>query len=183
MKTFVEVGCCYFNTLRPLCDKGWKGIMIDPVKIALEKIENHPNLIKLACAIDKEIGIATLTKLKDEYYKNPEYQDYAGMSSIHPQNVLKNEIYYPEWLEEIQVSTIPLSQVLSMLHIDTIDYLKIDTEGKDLDVLYSIDFSKCDIKVIRVESWHLGDEIFVDFFEKNNYFIEQFERDIVAIKI
>lgn len=157
--------------------------MIDPVKLALNQIENHPNLTKLVCAIDTQIGTATLTKLKDEYYLDPNNRDHAGMSTIHPINVLRNNINYPEMLEDIEVCTIPLSQVLSMLDITTIDYLKIDAEGKDLDVLYSIDFDICDIKLIRVESWHLGEEILVDFLEKNHYFIEQFERDIIAIKI
>ena len=32
MKIFVEIGCCYFDTLYPLLDQGWKGYMVDPIK-------------------------------------------------------------------------------------------------------------------------------------------------------
>ena len=38
MKIFVEIGCCYFDTLHHLLDEGWVGYMIDPVGEYLDKI-------------------------------------------------------------------------------------------------------------------------------------------------
>ena len=38
----------------------------------------------------------------------------------------------------------------------TVDYLSLDIEGAELDVLRSIDFDEIDIKVISIEINHIG---------------------------
>ncbi len=51
MKIFVEIGCCYFDTLHPLLDEGWVGYMIDPVGEYLDRIPHHDNLTKVEAAV------------------------------------------------------------------------------------------------------------------------------------
>ena len=43
MKTFVEIGCCYFETLHHLLNEGWRGFMIDPVVDYLDKLPKKQN--------------------------------------------------------------------------------------------------------------------------------------------
>jgi len=93
MKTFVEIGTSSFNTLRHLCDKGWKGVMVEPIEIALNQILDHDNLIKVNGAIDKDFNIRTLTKLKDEFWNDPNIdRDYLGMASLQSNNILNQEL-------------------------------------------------------------------------------------------
>jgi len=54
MKIFVEIGCCYFDTLYHLLDEGWVGYMIDPVGEYLDKIPQLPGLTKIESAVTSQ---------------------------------------------------------------------------------------------------------------------------------
>jgi hypothetical protein len=93
----------------------------------------------------------------------------------------------PQYIEEIDIACVPFNFLMEQLNIKEIDYLKIDTEGLDFDIIKSIDFNLFDIKLIKTEYEHISDqgytlEEMVDFLKENNYIVEVFERDIVAIK-
>jgi FkbM family methyltransferase len=181
MKTFVEIGSSGFDTLRHLCDQGWKGIMVDPIEIALDQVPEHDNLIKVYGAIDKDFSIRTLTKIKDKYWNDNDFdRDYLGMASLSPESAVHDLI--PEILENVEVACTTFEFLMNQLNINTIDYLKIDAEGLDYDILSSIDFNKFDIKVIRAEHEHLDPILFVDLLSKNNYFVDVLRYDIIAIK-
>jgi FkbM family methyltransferase len=182
MKTFVEIGTSSFNTLRHLCDKGWRGIMVEPIEIALNQIPDHENLVKIQGAIDKEFSIRTLTKLKDEYWDDETIdQDYLGMASLHSETILKDD-FYKDMIEQVEVGCVTFEFLMDQLGITEIDYLKIDAEGLDYDILNTIDFNKFNIKVIRAESQHIDLSLLVDLLEKNNYFVDTLNYDIIAIK-
>ena len=160
MKTFVEIGTSNFNTLRHLCDKGWKGIMVEPIEIALNKVPDHDNLIKVIGAIDKENTIKKLTKIKNEYWDTLPDKDYLGMASIWENAPIKNANL--QYIEEIEVGCVTFEFLMEQLGITEVDYLKIDTEGLDYDILNSIDFNKFNIKAIRAEHQHVNLSLLVD---------------------
>ena len=183
MKTFVEIGTSSFNTLRHLCYKGWRGIMIEPIETALNKIPDHENLIKVQGAIDKEFSIRTLTKLKDEYWDDKTIdRDYLGMASLHSESVLIQDNFYKDMIEQVEVGCVTFEFLMDQLGITEIDYLKIDTEGLDYDILSTIDFNKFNIKAIRAEHQHVDVSLLVDLLEKNNYLVDILNYDIIAIK-
>ena len=53
--------------------------------------------------------------------------------------------------QEIQVSAYKLQTLLDKHQITEVDYLSLDTEGNELDVLQSIDYEKVVIKIMTVE--------------------------------
>ncbi|KAJ8314217.1 hypothetical protein KUTeg_008778 [Tegillarca granosa] len=55
---------------------------------------------------------------------------------------------------EIQVQCFPLYSILLALNQSTIDFLSLDVEGSELDVLQTIPFDKVDIKMITAEVAH-----------------------------
>ena len=182
MKTFVEIGTSSFNTLRHLCDKGWRGVMVEPIEVALNQIPDHENLIKVQGAIDKDFSIRTLTKLKDEYWDDETIdKDYLGMASLHSEAVLKDD-FYKEMIEQVEVGCVTFEFLMDQLGITEIDYLKIDAEGLDYDILSTIDFNKFNIKAIRAEHEHIESSLLVDLLEKNNYLVDILNYDIIAIK-
>lgn len=183
MKTFVEIGTSSFNTLRHLCDKGWKGVMVEPIETALNKIPDHDNLIKVSGAVDKDFNIRTLTKLKDKFWDDPNIdRDYLGMASLQPNNILSQDNFYQDMIEEIEIGCVTFEFLMEQLGITEVDYLKIDTEGLDYDILNSIDFNKFNIKAIRAEHQHVDMSLLVDLLEENNYLVDILENDIIAIK-
>ena len=100
---------------------------------------DHDNLIKVIGAIDKENTIKKLTKIKDEYWDTLPDKDYLGMASIWENAPIKNANL--QYIEEIEVGCVTFEFLMEQLNITEVDYLKIDTEGLDYDILNSIDFN------------------------------------------
>lgn len=182
MKQFIEIGSSHFNTLRYLCDKGWKGIMVDPIKIALDKVPNHIALTKINLGIHPKPGNYDFVKIKDEKFFSWE-KDYQGSATFsNTMNFYEHQ--HPD-KEKISVSCITFNELCSQNKVSKIDYLKLDTEGMDLDILKSIDFDKYQIKFIRAE--HNGNDIrkkeTKELLESKGYLVESFQEDLVGVKI
>lgn len=144
MKTFVEVGSCYFNTLNELSDSGWRGVILEPVKKYLDKLEQKPNVQYINAAIDVKSGTREMRIASDELVL--EDPDFAGMSSfINPNEVLS---------ERILVNTITFEKMISFTGITQIDYLKLDTEGYDGFLILNYPFHIIKPKFIQFESKH-----------------------------
>lgn len=60
--------------------------------------------------------------------------------------------YNSDSIEKILLPAQRLDSILANHTIDHIDYLSLDTEGNELEILQSIDFSKIHIHVISVEN-------------------------------
>jgi len=180
MKTFVEIGCCYFNTLHSLLDEGWAGYMIDPVGEYLDKIPNHPNLTKIEAAVTAhqlyKTPSVSLTYITEQHYASFDEQakkDFHGMGSTQPfrTNILSGKIskYNDGDIATKVVPAISLNWLIDYFKIPKIDLLKIDTEGADFDILASIDLSKIEIPEIKIEHKHYDDIFLGRYLELNNY--------------
>jgi FkbM family methyltransferase len=182
MKTFVEIGTCDFDTLRPLCDSGWRGIMVEPYQPFLDNIEDHDNLIKVNNAVGLYDGTTSYRKVKQELVEKLVDESYKGMGTITSITPFDTSNDYIDKLEEHQVSVITFDTLMTTLDITEIDYLKIDTEGMDFDILKSIDYIKYKINVIKMEHSYCDEKLVIDFLINNGYHCELFIDDIIAIK-
>jgi len=188
MKTFVEIGTCDFWTLRHLCDRGWRGVMVEPHKPFLDNIPDHPNLIKVNKAMESFDGTTTYTKIKDdEHFEDPDWEKfgvdlYRGMGSTYTGNVLNVHPDYVGKTESYEVPAITFDSLMSELGITEIDYLKIDVEGGDLPIFDSIDFYKYNINIIKMETGYCDPDYVADVLDDLGYHTEFFENDILAFK-
>ena len=70
-----------------------------------------------------------------------------------------------------------------LVHKTKIDYLSLDTEGNELEILNTIDFTKYDIKAITVENNDYDDKFHKFFADKKDYkFVTRLGCDEVYIK-
>ena len=182
MKTFVEIGTCDFDTLRSLCDSGWKGVMVEPYQPFLDNIENHQNLTKVNKAVGLYNGTGTYRKVKQEFVEKWGDNAYNGMGTITNITTFDSTKDYIDSLEEHEVSLITFDTLMTEYGITEIDYLKIDTEGMDFDILKSIDYTKYKINVIKMEHSYCDENLVIDFLNNNGYHCELFIDDIIAIK-
>ena len=185
MKTFIEIGCCYFNTLYPLLEQGWKGYMVDPIGEYLDKIPLHNNLTKIEAAVTAQrlyktptIGLTYASKEHYAHLNEIERRDYDGMGSTQPFrtgfSLGQFGNYKPGDIQTKIVSTISLNWLIDYFKISKIDLLKIDTEGADFDILASIDLKKIEVEEIRIEHKHY-DDIFMDAYFKIKGYTTQFD--------
>lgn len=82
----------------------------------------------------------------------------------------------------INVKTEKLNTILDKYNIKNIDFLSIDTEGSELDILKTLDFNNYSIDVITIED-NYNDKKLMDFFISRNYsFIKQIRCDKIFKK-
>jgi len=189
MKTFVEIGSSFFNTLQPLCEAGWKGVIVEPQREALDLIPEHDNLIKVEGAISTNFEVRILKRIKPSLWDSIEDKDFIGMASLSYESPIYKK-FDPYYVEDLEVGCVTFEFLMDQLGITEIDYLKIDVEGLDFDIIKSINFDKFNIKYIKFEYEHsqdLGYTILemLDFLKERNYFTELYETpsDIIAIKL
>jgi len=82
----------------------------------------------------------------------------------------------------VDVQTVTLNNILDKHNIRNVDFLSIDTEGSELDILSTLDFSKYNIDVITIED-NYNDSELINFFEQRDYsLVEKIECDKIFQK-
>jgi FkbM family methyltransferase len=120
----------------------WTGIVAEPAKTRHDALRRNRN-----CAMD--FRCVWSRSGETVMFNEPRLPD---LSTI---DVFSNSDQWASRREggtKYPVETISLNDLLSQNHAPSrIDYLSIDTEGSELDILTAFDFDKYDVKVITVE--------------------------------
>lgn len=132
-------------------ERNWKGICIEPLPEVYNKLcKNRNNSINLNLAIDKKNDIVNFV-CNNGYTEMlsgiQDYLDHRHINRINTENALtgaKTNI--------IQVTTKPLKDIFLENKINHVNYLSIDVEGAEKQVIESIDFDQVFIDVIGFEN-------------------------------
>lgn len=148
---YVDVGCYHphkGSLTNLLYKRGWSGMNIDISKTSIDLF----NLIRkkdinLNCAISNFIG-------ETNFYEN---------SLINQQNsLIKNNNNQ----SEKKISCFTLDKILEKHKINNLDYLNVDVEGNELNVIKSINFKKYKPLLISIES---NDIILEDYLKDDTF--------------
>ena len=152
---FVDVGAhdgvLINNTLYFENTNNWTGINIEPIKKVYDMLViNRPNSINLNCAVCNYDGetdficnagyTEMLSGIKDNY-------DQRHFERLKRENDIKGST-----TEIIKVNTKKLETIFKENNISHVNYLSIDVEGAEFEVIKSIDFDKVFIDVIGFEN-------------------------------
>lgn len=112
----------------------------------LEKNTKGKNISCFNYAICKEDGYSNFY-----LYNNPCEDDFSGCNSIYERSILKNE--YNRKTKKILIQTKSLDDLCDKRNIKEIDFLKIDTEGNEYNILLGAKnlLAKGSIKVVQFE--------------------------------
>lgn len=179
---FIEVGSFdginNSNTLFLEKKLKWRGILIEPnFQYYLKCIKNRQRSIVLNCA---------LTSLKNSQrrsYISGDFFPYGAsgklMASVNEFDFLnfKHLIFLSKkylsklinFSKKAYIIQLPLSKILDELNISNVDFLSLDTEGSEYNVLLGIDFNKVGIKYICVEVRAFNKKEILNLLHKNNF--------------
>jgi FkbM family methyltransferase len=138
---YVDVGCHHplrINNCHLLYKNKWRGLNVDLNKISIE-------IFNFVRRDDVNINMAvSLKKGKIKYY----YNKLLGLS-----NSLLKKKYLPHF--DI-INSDRLDRIIDRTRFKNrrIDFLSIDVEGKDIEVLKSLDFKRYNPRSICVEIWN-----------------------------
>lgn len=162
---YVDVGCYHpewFSNTKRLFDQGWSGINIDPNVVTIELFNTfRPKDVNLAIAVSDVDG-------EGQYHKFLEL-DVAGGGSGNSLSADVKEKYEGQGLNA-STTTVKIRTLLSVLgeyaKDRKIDFLNIDVEGLDLQVLTSNDWAIWRPRIVAVEIW--GTAIDYDLLNTNS---------------
>ena len=162
---FVEIGafdgvlgsnCIHFEK-----SMKWDGIAIEPSTIQFEKLK-----LNRKCHL---INKAIATEEKEVEFLEVE-EGYTQMSGIINENFTSEETIKKDPRSKTKKIIITTTTFDKNIPFDKeIDYLSIDIEGGEMELLDSIDFKKYNIKVISVENNSPEKLNFKEFFDKKNF--------------
>ena len=133
---------------------GWTGICVEPIPEVYNRlIENRSCLCVQGCIFQNRESVPFL-----------KISGWAEMLSGIIENYDPQHVQRIQWeidlnggqSEVINVKCYNLTELLIGHNIKHVDYLSVDTEGGELGILQSIDFSRIDIDVIEVENNYHG---------------------------
>ena len=173
---YLDLGC--FHPIRQnntylFFKSGWKGINVDlnPLTIDLFNIA-RPNDINICAAISGRIGWKYL------FFDH----DLSSLNTISKNHTLFLEKAFNKTkLKKKRIKTNTINNILKTNKIDKIDFMNIDIEGKELEVLKSLNFKKLNIKVICIEIVNyefyskkikVNKKKIFDILKRNNYYLK-----------
>ena len=167
---FIDIGAhngkSINNTYFFETELAWSGICIEPMPEIFNQLVSNRSCICI------EGGIAGKEELKDFL----RIQGYNEMLSgfldkydpRHMDRVRADVKKFGGSFKKIKVQTYNLNNILEQNNIFSIDFLSLDTEGGEYEILQSIDFDFFNIHVISVENNYHENNIF-DLLSSKGY--------------
>lgn len=156
---------------------GWRGILAEPAKVWHKSLrENRNSIIDERCVWSK--SNQKIDFRETDFHELSTIENYSS-HDMHKSARKSGSVY--------QVDTVSLMDLLAEHNApNEIDYLSIDTEGSEYEILKDFDFNKYKIKIITVEHnfTNMREKIF-ELLTSNGYkriFIQVSEVDDWYIK-
>ena len=191
---FIEIGTSNFHALIIDCSDDAVGLSIEPLQIYLDTLPDKPNVTKVPSAISDQDGEIDIYHVPlSNIYKHNLPIWVKGCNSVSkPHEYARKKLgeeLYDSIVSVDKVQMISWKTLISQYNIDTIGYLKIDTEGHDHVILNSY-FEECEknpklyADKILFEYNESSDKVALDLIinKLTNYDVEYLSEDVVLTK-
>jgi FkbM family methyltransferase len=164
--TFVQVGCHdgHDDPVRQLAMEriGWKGVLVEAVPYIFQRLSKNysdPRFKLVNMAVASQSGTVEFYHVAEEAgvkLKLPEWFDQIG--SLDRAHIVKHLGPSIEpYIRALMVPCDSLTRILEMQGVSTVDYLQIDTEGYDFEILKQLDFDRFAPRLILYEHRNLSE--------------------------
>jgi len=145
---FVDLGCFHptrDNNTFQFYKKNWRGINVDlnPITIELFKFFRSKD-ININCAISNKKG-------SKKMYFVDDLSPLNTLDSNHLNFLKKNFLLKKDDFKEKKIKTENINNILNRYRFYKVDFLNIDLEGLEYEVIKSINFKKFKINLICIE--------------------------------
>lgn len=163
---FVDIGAndgVKFSNTKLLEDIGWDGVCVEPIKETFEKLKQNRKCNCFNVAVSQKEGKVQFQRILGEA------EMLSGMfhtyDERHVKRIEKEIEQHGGEKQIISVMSIPFSNLIER---ENIDYVSIDVEGAEMEVLQSINFSKHNITLLSVENNYNSEDI-PNFLKQKGY--------------
>lgn len=138
----------------------WKGVLVEPVEYLFNKLKKNyhdcKGLYFENSAISDNEETRFFYRLDNKDGQLPSWAE--GLGSFKKDVILchKNEINnFEKFLLMEKFDCITFDQLITKYNLYNLNFLQIDTEGYDYEILKSIDFKKYNLEIILFEHCHM----------------------------
>lgn len=159
--TFLDCGAydgVDLSNTRALAEQGWSGICVEPMSKAFEKLclnyKENKNVYCYEVALGLVNGIFHFNE-NDTYYStisDAETKRWVSDSTIK--------------FKKKEVEVLDFDTFLKQSHFKKFDFISIDCEGVDYDILTQMDLKALECKMICVEHNSVDTKKYIDYIEK-----------------
>ncbi|XP_043289340.1 uncharacterized protein [Venturia canescens] len=154
---------------------GWSGILIeaDPINFSMMLDKKRKAYLSPTCLSIKPYPMKASFLMARNIGRIHEHDESQTEKLPNTMDVAHSG-------KHITVQCFPLVSYVAALGIETVDYLSLDIEGNEMEVLETIPFDRIDIRTLSVEHIHgrVGRKQMIEFMEKRGYYVYSFvERD------
>ena len=143
---YIDVGACYpveMSVTKHFYDLGWNGINIEPVPSCYRKLqEERPKDINLNLAVGMKSGYKEIFEIKD-------YPEYSSMDRRIAEAGAKHT---GSSLAAFKVEVKTLKEICEFYCHEAVDFLKIDAEGMEKEVITGADWKKFRPTLLVIEA-------------------------------
>jgi FkbM family methyltransferase len=123
---------------------GWTGINIEPLDEEFMLLsQDRPHDHNVQCLLGSQSGVGSI-------FAGP--SENRGSSTTDPLLVERYAKEFGQTFRESQVPMRTLTDILRETQIPTIDFLKIDVEGAELEVLRGVDLTEFNPRILVIEA-------------------------------
>ncbi len=155
---FVDIGAydgvTISNTYFFEKELGWKGICIEPLPNAFERLVQNRQAICFNCAAGSYNGMTHFLQVDSKLF--PELAMLSGeQKHLANESIIRIKELTQKYRGQINVIPVPilsLNELLLDCGFSAIDFLSMDVEGGELELLKHLDFDLFDIHVMAIEN-------------------------------
>jgi FkbM family methyltransferase len=135
---FIEIGTSNFDTLLQSATDTTVGLSIEPIKYYLDCLPDCPGVKKLNCAASRSNKRETLQVyyVPENVIQERNLPDWLkGCNSVGGYHFQHQYLNITDLVVTDSVPCIPIGEIFEENNVTAVDYLKIDTEGSDSEIL------------------------------------------------
>ncbi len=152
---YVDVGAnhpFYHSVTKIFYDKGWRGINLEPNPMLFKQIEqNRKRDINLRFGVGDQAGEFDLRV----YHSSDGLEGISTLSSSMKQDYLENTNKETEKFSDVKIEVKTLEQIFKKQNVKTINFMKVDVEGFEYEVLKGNNWKKYRPELICIEANHI----------------------------
>lgn len=138
--TFVQIGAHdgeSSDCVRPYVERyNWRGVLVEPQPRLFERLVSNYRECEIRLNFEN-VAISPIPNTVRLYaFNDPNLPDHATMlATMNPEAIMGNGHGYAGNIEAIDVPAMTLGQLFEKHQITSLDFLQIDTEGHDYEIL------------------------------------------------
>lgn len=170
----------------------WRGLLIEPQPRVFERLvqtyADEPQLAFEQCLVGREEGEQSLYTVR-ESADGPSFR-WTGLARLDRESLvaeLAGEGFEnPEtFVEELRVPVATLNHLLEKHDVSHVDYLQIDAEGFDFEIIKTVDFERFGVPILQYEHFHLSEDdriACMELLSRHGYRLAGVRGDTVAYR-